>query len=76
MIPLGLAGVAAAQVFIFVAPAYWVWDRWKRTGESPMAVVEWANGWMPRPVTWGGISTFGVMVVFVLMERLMFAVSV
>jgi len=73
-LPLSLAGLAAAQVFLFVAPAYWVWDRWKRTGESPMAVLDWVNGWIPRPVTWGGVSTFGLMVVLVLTQRLMFAV--
>jgi hypothetical protein len=74
-LPIGPAGLAAAEVFLLVTPAYWVWDRWKRTGESPLAVLEWVNGWVPRPVTWGGVSTFGAMVVFVLAERLLFAVS-
>jgi hypothetical protein len=74
-LPIGAAGLATAHVFLFLTPAYWVWDRWKRTGESPLAVLEWVNEWVPRPVTWGGVSTFGAMVAFVLAQRLIFAFS-
>jgi hypothetical protein len=63
------AGSVAASVFLLVAPLYGLWDRWKRTGESPLDAFRWVTSFLPRPVTWGGVTTFGVMVVLVMGPR-------
>jgi hypothetical protein len=63
------AGMAAASVFLLVSPLYGLWDRWKRTGESPLDAFRWATSLLPHPVTWGGVTTFGVMVVLVMGHR-------
>jgi hypothetical protein len=60
-----LAALAVIKVFAFLIPAYWMWDTYKRTGESPLAVLEWVEGHIPRPVVYGGVATFGVTMVFV-----------
>jgi hypothetical protein len=63
------AGMAVARVFLLVAPLYGLWDRWKRTGESPLDALRWATSYLPRPVAWGGVTTFGVMVMLVMGQR-------
>lgn len=64
-----LAGLTAANVFLFMIPLYTIWERWKAIGESPTAVIRWVNGFIPQPVAWGGVSTLGLMTVFVMGER-------
>jgi hypothetical protein len=71
----GAAGETAASVFLLVAPLYGLWDRWKRTGESPLDALRWATSFLPRPVTWGGVTTFGVAVVLVMGQRLLLFVA-
>lgn len=68
------AGMAAASVFLFVAPSYGVWDRWKRTGESPIAVLNWVGGFVPRPVSWGGAGALGLVMVLLAGQRYLLAV--
>jgi hypothetical protein len=70
------AGVAAAGVFLLLVPAYGVWERWKATGESPMDAFAWAASFAPRPVAWGGVTTFALMVALVMGHRFMLALSV
>ncbi|MCK5252468.1 MAG: metal-dependent hydrolase [Thermoplasmata archaeon] len=64
-----LAGLAAVNVFLLMIPLYSVWERWKATDESPTAALTWACSFLPRPVAWGGVSTLGLMMVFVMGER-------
>jgi len=64
-----MAGLATAHVFLLMTPLYSVWERWKATGESPIAVVHWVNGFLPQPVAWSGVSALGLMTVFVMGER-------
>jgi hypothetical protein len=64
-----LAGLTAANLFLFMIPLYSVWERWKSTGEGPITVIHWVNGFLPRPVAWGGVSTLGLMTVLVMGER-------
>ncbi len=60
-----LAILAVIKVYAFLVPAYWIWNNYKRTGESPMAVLEWIDQRIPRPVLYAGITTFGALMVFV-----------
>ena len=64
-----MAGLAAANGFLLVVPLYSIWERWKATGESPVDAIRWVNGFLPRPVTWGGMSTLGFMMVLVMGQR-------
>lgn len=76
LLPIGsAAGTAAAGVFLFLLPAYGVWERWKATGESPLDAFAWAASFAPRPVTWGGVTTFGLMTALVMGQRLLVAVA-
>jgi hypothetical protein len=66
ILPMGsLAGLTVVNVFLLVLPLYSIWERWKATGESPLQAFEWVSGYIPRPVTWGGVSIFGLMAVLV-----------
>lgn len=57
------AGLATAEVFILLLPAYWLWDLWKRTGDSPLSVIRWMEGMIPLPVVRGASSTLGLFLV-------------
>lgn len=63
------AGLAAAAVFLLVAPAYGVWDRWRRAGESPLAALEWVGAFVPRHVSWGGAGALGLVMCLVTVHR-------
>jgi len=60
-----LAALAVVKVYAFLVPAYYVWHRWRVEGESPLAVLEWIDDHIPRPVTYGGLASFGVAMVAV-----------
>jgi hypothetical protein len=66
-----LVGLTTANVFLLMIPLYSVWERWKATRESPVDSIRWVNGFLPRPVTWGGVSTLGFMMVLVMGQRYM-----
>jgi hypothetical protein len=61
-----LAALAVIKVYALLFPAYLIWQRWRRDGESPLAVFEWLDGHIPRPVTYVGLASFGVAMVAVL----------
>ena len=63
------AGLATAHVFLLLVPLYGVWERWKATGESPLDAFRWAGALLPRPVAWGGVSSFALLTVLVMGER-------
>lgn len=65
------AGLTAVRVFLMVAPAYWIWNRWKHTGEGPIVAVRWAEKFLPRPVAWSGVSSFCLATTLVLASRLL-----
>jgi len=65
----GMAGLAAAHVFLLLVPLYGIRERWKATGESPLDAFEWATSYIPQQVTWGGMCTFGLMTVIVMGHR-------
>jgi len=69
------AGMAAASVFLFVAPSYGVWDRWRRTGESPLDAFRWIIDLLPRPVAWGGVSSFALLTLLVMGQRYLLALA-
>ena len=60
-----LAILAVIKVYAFLFPVYYIYQHWKRTGESPLVVLEWVDQHIPRPVTYGGMASFGVVMVFV-----------
>ncbi len=60
-----LAALAVVKVYAFLFPVYYIWHRWKEHGESPLAVVDWIDDHIPRPVTYGSLATFGVAMVAV-----------
>ena len=71
-----LAILAVIKVFAFLTPAYWIWDNYKRTGESPMAVLAWVDQRIPRPVLYGGLTSFGAMLVFVYVTEYMWILTI
>jgi hypothetical protein len=71
----GAAGLAAAHVFLLLVPLYGLWDRWKATGESPVDAFRWAADLLPRPVAWGGVSTFALLTVLVMGQRYLLALA-
>jgi hypothetical protein len=60
-----LAILAVIKVYALLFPVYWIWHRWRAHGESPLAVLEWVDQHIPRPVTYGSLATFGVAMVAV-----------
>jgi hypothetical protein len=60
-----LAILAVIKVYAFLFPVYWIWQHWKKTGESPLLVLEWIEERVPWPVTYGGLASFGVAMVIV-----------
>ena len=64
-----MAGLATVHVFLLLVPLYGIWERWKATGESPLDALRWAGGLLPRPVAWGGVSTFALLTVLVMGQR-------
>lgn len=76
LVPIdGSAGTVAARVFLLVAPLYAVRDRWRETGETPLDALRWASDLLPRPVAWGGASTFGLAAALVMGHRLLVLVA-
>ena len=70
IIPLeSTVGLVVASVFLFLVPLYGIWERWKSTGESPADAFRWVAGYLPRPVAWGSLPTFGLMTVLVMGQR-------
>ncbi|UCC92666.1 MAG: hypothetical protein JSW25_08375 [Thermoplasmata archaeon] len=70
LVPIeSMAGHATAHVFLLVVPLYSVWERWKATGESPMDAFRWAHSFVPRPVAWGTLTSFGLLTVLVMGQR-------
>lgn len=60
-----LAILAVIKVYAFLFPLYYIWHQWRRTGESPLVVLEWIDRRIPRPALYGGMASFGVAMVFV-----------
>jgi hypothetical protein len=74
LVPVGSgAGLATAHMFLLLVPLYGIWDRWKATGESPLDAFRWAAELLPRPVAWGGVSTFALLTVLVMGQRYLLA---
>jgi hypothetical protein len=70
-----LAGLAVAHVFLLIVPLYSIWERWKATGESPLDVLLWVNGFLPKPVAWGTLTAFGLMTVLMMGHRYLLAIT-
>jgi len=60
-----LAALAVIKVYLLLIPLMWMWETWKRTGESPMVVFEWLDARIPRPVLYGTAATAAALLVFV-----------
>ncbi len=60
-----LAALAVIKVYALLVPAYYIWHRWKEHGESPLVVLDWIDDHIPRPVTYGGLASFGAAMVAV-----------
>ena len=72
LVPIeSLAGLATVNLFLLLVPSYWYYHQWKATGESPLDALRWFHDILPRPVSWGSLSTFGLMTVLVMGHRYM-----
>jgi hypothetical protein len=60
-----LAALAVIKVYLLLIPVMWIWENWKRTGESPIAVFHWLDARIPRPVLYGTAASAGALLVFV-----------
>ena len=70
-----LAALAVIKVYLLLIPVIWMWETWKRTGESPMRVVSWIEERIPRPVLYGSSVSAGALLVFVWVTEYMWMLT-
>jgi hypothetical protein len=60
-----LAILAVIKVYALLLPAYYIWHRWQKEGDSPLVVIVWVEQRIPRPVLYGAMVAFGLLMAFV-----------
>lgn len=70
-----LTALAVIKVYLLLIPILWMWETWKRTGESPVRVIHWIDRHIPRPVLYSTSVSAGVLLVFVWITEYMWMLT-